>query len=104
MFGKPEWFEEKTIGWGLVPVSYKGWMYTGLWAGVIAAPFLILLTMLKIPEAFVWMLVSVGALTIDVRSVVKQMRQKKERDALFFIGDDAESHVATQNYDLHVKD
>lgn len=104
MFGKPEWFKEKTIGWGVVPVKWQGWGYTAIWSAVISGPFLTLLAMMKIPESLIWMALSVGALVLDVRSVVKQMRQKKERDALFYIGDEADSHVATKNFDLHVKE
>ena len=104
MFGKPEWFKEKQFGWGLVPVSSRGWLYTGVWSVVIVAPFLVLLSMVKIPESLVWMGVSIGALTLDVRSIIKQKRQQKERDALFYIGDESDSHVATQNFDLQVKE
>ena len=43
MFGKPQWFRPKAIGWGLTPISWQGWAYTALWSAAIAGPFLLLL-------------------------------------------------------------
>ncbi len=30
MFGNPAWFRKKTVGWGLRPVSWKGWLYAAV--------------------------------------------------------------------------
>ena len=103
MFGKPEWFREKTVGWGLVPITWRGWVYSLIWSGVIIGPFLVLLCMMKIPESIIWIAAGIGSLTLDVRSIVKQIRQKNERDSLFYIGDESDSQVSTKNFDLHVK-
>ena len=43
MFGKPNWFRPKTFGWGLTPITWQGWAYTGGWVGLLVAPFSLLL-------------------------------------------------------------
>ena len=35
MFGKPQWFREKKLGWGLTPVTWQGWVYALVWAAVL---------------------------------------------------------------------
>ena len=74
MFGCPEWFREKRIGWGLTPVTWQGWLYTLVWCGLIAAPFVLLTASGRVPEALVWMGVSVGTLVWDVRQVLASLR------------------------------
>lgn len=105
MFGKPSWFKEKTFGWGLYPICRQGWIYTAVWAGVLCVPFLLLLSFRGVPESLIWMAVAIGVLIWDVRKILQQMRRKDEQD-VFFIGEDnnAASHVATRNYDLHVRE
>ena len=80
MFGKPEWFSEKTVGWGLRPTSWKGWGYAMVWASLISLPFIGLLYLGKLPEALVWVVVSIGILLWDVRQVMHEMRQGPEEE------------------------
>jgi hypothetical protein len=114
MFGKPQWFVPKKFGWGLHPVTWQGWVYTLAWAGVIAAPFIVLMMRHQPLEAGIWMLAACLALFYDVYLILRQMRgepAKKERPAaqsagrpndVLFIGDDAEP-VATRNFQLRRK-
>ncbi len=110
MFGKPHWFRPKKIGWGLTPITWQGWVYTLVWACLIAGVFNLLLFVtidgraLRIPEACIWLAVSIGALIWETRGILKAIRAAED-DKRYFIGDDdGESHVTTRNYDLHVRD
>lgn len=106
MFGKPQWFRDKKIGWGLVPITWQGWAYTGIWSLVIAIPFLVMVLAFsnRIPEAIIWLGASIVALVFDVRKI-KKAKRDEERSKLMFIGDDeGDAHVATRNYDLHVRE
>lgn len=82
MFGKPQWFKEKTVGWGLHPVTWQGWVYTLIWAGVLVIPFVALLMMRREAEAAVWLAASAGALLWDVHEIVQQVR-KLPREVLY---------------------
>lgn len=103
MFGKPEWFRPKKIGWGLVPITWQGWVYTAIWSGVIVAPFLLLLMVERRPEAVGWMVASIGGLTWDVAKILKAMRGEPED--VFVIDENTDSsHLATRNYDMRLRD
>jgi hypothetical protein len=115
MFGNPQWFRPKAIGWGLIPVSFKGWLYTGGWIGAIAVPFTLLLTRGQPLEAFTWMTLGIGALAYDVRQILRTFRPaetaltatvvapKKEDNVLYIMDSAPGVRVATQNYNLHVR-
>lgn len=78
MFGKPEWFKPKAIGWGLAPTTWQGWTYTIVWSVVLAVPFLWLLSRQQGPEALTWLTLCFAALIWDVRSILQAMRSSKE--------------------------
>jgi len=104
MFGKPHWFRAKTCGWGVKPVTWQGWFYVAAWTGVIALPFLMLLVHHLAPEAALWLAVTIGAMTWDVRQILRRSAVAQRPDIEFL--DDVEpsgSHVATRNLDLRVK-
>jgi hypothetical protein len=115
MFGNPQWFRPKAIGWGLVPVSFKGWLYTAGWIGAIAVPFLLLITRGQPLEAFAWMTLGVGAMAYDVRQILRSFRSTdsataatvsapKRDDNVLYIGDSSPgAAVATANYNLRVR-
>lgn len=115
MFGKPQWFRPKAIGWGLVPVSWKGWLYTGGWAGAIALPFLLLLFRGQPMEAFAWMTLGLSALVYDVRTILRSIRgpggstsatvayEKKDDNLLYIFDSSPGAAVATRNYNLQVR-
>lgn len=111
MFGKPQWFREKKLGWGLTPVTWQGWVYALVWAAVLVVPFLILIFLPidghagRMWEAGVWLIVSIGAMILDVKGILKAIRKSEDDANLLYIGDEnAESHVTTRNYDLHIGD
>jgi hypothetical protein len=87
MFGKPDWFRLKTVGWGLRPVTWRGWAYAAAWIGVIAAPFVLLLARHQAPEALVWLTATLGTLGWDVHGIRKEIRGENGR-GLLYIGDD----------------
>lgn len=113
MFGKPQWFRPKVIGWGLTPASWQGWGYTGLWASAIAVPFVILLARHQPIEAMTWMTLGLGALVYDVRQILRAMKPTvstavappttpRKDDNVLYIMDDGQTHprVATRGYNL----
>ncbi|MBW8883700.1 MAG: hypothetical protein JF612_02755 [Planctomycetia bacterium] len=74
MFGKPQWFRAKTVGWGLVPIRWQGWIYAACWVGGIALPFMLLLARHQPFEATAWIGLTVSALTYDVRQILGAIR------------------------------
>ena len=76
MFGKPEWFKEKSCGWGITPVAWQGWVYTLVWSFVLTAPFIALLTTRREIEAIIWLVASTGALIWDVHGIVQAIRSR----------------------------
>lgn len=105
MFGKPEWFKPKTFGWGLQPVTKQGWIYTGVWLGVLLVPFLPLLVLKGVLLACVWLVFGIAALSWDVWDILRQMKQEKEDENLVHIRDDDDSAtLATRKYEMELRD
>ena len=112
MFGKPQWFRAKAIGWGLTPTSWQGWMYTGAWVAAIAGPFVLLISRHQPMEASVWMGLGLTALMYDVRQILLAMNPPKaatastigakREDNVLYILDDSQTHprVATRGFNL----
>jgi hypothetical protein len=105
MFGKPEWFREKKIGWKLTPTCWQGWAYALCWAAIVVLPFLLLLAVDRVPEAFVWLAVSSGTLVWDVRQLLGQIRTAGANEDVLYIADEdaKDSRVETPKYDLHLR-
>ena len=74
MFGKPQWFRAKRIGWGLVPIHWQGWIYAASWVAGIAFPFMLLLARHQPLEAAAWLTLAVGVLTYDVWQIRRAIR------------------------------
>lgn len=117
MFGNPDWFRPKTVGWGLTPIRWQGWAYALTWMGIIGLPFTLMLVWGLVPQSFVWVAVMAGGLLYDVRDIRKQMQrasfnaaavatrtQAPEKDILY-IGDSeaGTTSLATRNYSLKLK-
>ena len=83
MFGKAEWFRSKASGFGLHPVTWRGWAYTLAWSAVVGAPFIGLMARHQGPEAFVWLLVSFGLLGWDVRGIRRGLAASTEQRVLY---------------------
>jgi hypothetical protein len=110
MFGKPDWFRAKAVGWGLTPTRWQGWVYSGLWTAVIALPFVALVWRHQAPEAMCWLAATCAALVWDVRQIRKAMDAPAPAEVVakkdvFYIGDDQadSTRLATKNYDLQVR-
>jgi hypothetical protein len=116
MFGNPDWFKPKTIGWGLTPVRWQGWAYTLAWVGIIGLPFALLLLRGQPTESLTWLAVTCGALIYDVRDILHKMQRVNFNDTItservapqsdvFYIGDSqaGNTSVATRNYSFKVK-
>ena len=95
MFGKAEWFAPKKFGWGLTPVTKEGWIYTGVWAGILILPFLLLLLIGKWPEGLIWLAFSIGVLILDVKLILRAMARKEEEKDVFRIMDEEETRQET---------
>lgn len=104
MFGKQEWFRLSNSGKLAVPASAQGWCYLIIWGGVILAPLLLLVVLGLIFEAGIWIVAASIASLLDVRKIRQRLSEPDEKD-LFYVGnEDPESHVKTQNFELHVRE
>ncbi len=107
MFGKPEWFVPKRFGWGLTPVTWQGWVYTGIWAAVLSLPFVALLLTKGWVEAVVWMVVMMVLLVVDVKFILAAMKRQEEEKEVFRIMDEEETRTEaaeTGKFAMHVGD
>lgn len=108
MFGNPVWFRKKTVGWGLRPVSWKGWLYAAAWVAVICAPFIALLACHLVLESLVWVVVMMVALLWDVRQVRRGVDMARKDDAadILVIDENTEpdpAYYATRSYDFRLR-
>jgi hypothetical protein len=77
MFGNPQWFRPKAMGFGLVPKSWQGWAYSAGWGGAIGLPFLLMAGRHQSVEALLWLVLSIGAMGYDVWQIVAALRRPK---------------------------
>ena len=112
MFGTPQWFRPKAIGWGLVPIRWQGWAYTAGWLGAIGLPFLALIGRHQPLEATTWLGLSLGALVYDVWHILRAFRSpvaavaagnKPDDGVLYILDSQPGQAVATRNYELRTK-
>ena len=112
MFGNPQWFKPKTIGWGLVPITWQGWLYSVGWGGTAVVPFLLLVGRHQPFEAMAWMLFIVVAFVCDVRHILGAIHTSKKTssdsasrsDDVLYIMDSQPCHAAaTRNYQLRAQ-
>ncbi len=107
MFGKPNWFRSKTFGWGLTPITWRGWVYAAAWGGLLVAPFSLLITSHRELEAVVWLVCGSGLLVYDVRSILTAMKPpviKKPQDAVLYIGPETgAAELATRKFDMRLR-
>jgi hypothetical protein len=80
VFGKPHWFRAKAFGWGLIPIRWQGWAYTGAWASAIALPFLLLLARRQPLEALSWIAILVAGLGYDVWLILRSLKTNQVRE------------------------
>ena len=75
MFGNPQWFRPKAVGFGLVPTSWQGWAFSGAWLSTIGIPFWVLTTRHQAFEALIWLLMTTIALTYEVWQMWQTLRR-----------------------------
>lgn len=105
MFGKPEWFKQKRIGFSLTPICWQGWLYTATWLAVVLVPFLALFLNSLGIESLIWMTATLGAATLDVKAVLKAMKKMHADEDVLYI-DDSETvseELATRHYDFRLR-
>lgn len=104
MFGKPEWFREKKIGWGVVPITWQGWGYSALWMLVLACPFMALLARGQAVESLIWLVAAMGTLLFDVRQILRAKTTPDDAEVLY-IGDEESDgeRLTTRNYKLQLR-
>ncbi len=78
MFGNPQWFRPKTIGFGLVPRSWQGWAYSAAWGSTISLPFWLLVDRHQSIEALLWLALSIGAMAYDVWQILTSISRSKK--------------------------
>lgn len=113
MFGKPEWFRDKKVGWGLVPVTWQGWLYSAAWGGIIAGPFAVLLARTddvemsyRLTSAGVWLAATIAGLVWDVWQIKRARNAPPvavKKEPVLYIGDDDVKSVSTKNLDLQLR-
>src|SRR5687768_12038848 len=96
MFGKSQWFRSSTIGFGLKPITWRGWAYSLVWGAVIGLPFMALLARHQGPEALIWLTASLGLLAWDVRGLRRDLSGDKQ--PVLFIGEDGCSEQLAANH------
>jgi len=106
MFGKPQWFRDKKLGWGLTPITWQGWVYTTIWGAAIAGPFVMLVTRENVLGAGVWVAAMLGALVWDVWQIKRARNAPTvaaKKETVLYIGDDDATNVSTKNLDLTLR-
>jgi hypothetical protein len=107
MFGKPEWFKDRKVGWGLTPIMWQGWIYTLVWGAAIAGPFILLMSRENPMGAGVWMLATMSGLVWDVWQI-KRARNlppvaTRKKEPILYIGDDNATELSTKNLDMQLR-
>lgn len=105
MFGKPEWFKQERIGWGLTPICWQGWLYAAIWLAVVSVPFFVLILNWLVVESLIWLAASLVAARLDVGAVLKPMKTVQPDEDLLYI-DDSETvseELATRHYDFRLR-
>jgi hypothetical protein len=115
MFGRSEWFRPKRIGWGLVPITWQGWLYSAGWLAAIMLPFLLLTGRHQPTEASIWMALACILLAYDVRQILRSYSGSpaaaspaaaagtQADNVLYILDSQPGQPVATRNFNLQVR-
>jgi hypothetical protein len=107
MFGKPQWFREKTVGWGLTPVTWQGWAYVAGWVAMIVVPAVLVVASTGVLYALVWVAAAAGLLLWDVYQILQAKRSPKKpapaADVLYIGDEEDNSRLATKRYDMRLR-
>ena len=103
MFGKPAWFREQQLGWGLFPVAWQGWAIGGAWMAAMLGPCLLLLALGKNCEAIVWLIAMLSGVFAEIRSIKQALRNSTKPVESALYSSDSGSQAETRNFDLHLR-
>ena len=105
MFGKPEWFKETQVGWGLIPISWRGRVYVAIWLVVILFPFLLLFQQGLGLESLVWLGASLFAVVVDARWILREMKGMQNTDEVLYIdgNETVSEQLATREFDFRLR-
>ena len=78
MFGNPQWFRAKAIGFGLIPIRCQGWAYSAAWVAAIGMPYWLLTARHQSLEALAWLTLATGTLAHDVWKIRVALRQPQQ--------------------------
>ena len=111
MFGQPHWFSAKSCCLGLRPASWQGWFYGLVWLGILLVPFVGFLSAERVVESLIWiggatcfLMWDIKEITAKMESGLVQIDAKEEDEDVLYISDDENTQLATNNYDLHIRD
>ena len=76
MFGKPRWFRPRVLGWGLTPITWQGWGYTAIWAGVLLGPYLWLVCRGEIWIASIVEATLIAVLVFDTWQILRAIKME----------------------------
>jgi len=80
MLGRPEWFTYRSAGWGIAPRTWQGWVYVGVFLGLLGV-----ILLLPVPEDLKNKLAGAvaGLLILDAILIMTQLgRHHDERERL----------------------
>ena len=100
MFGNPDWFSLKESSNLLVPASKNAWLYVGAWAAIVIIPLMLMLGGGLVPEAGVWLLISVAMFLFDYRKLVHKKKEQRAWQNMHFINDDEPSRASTDEFEI----
>ena len=123
MFGQPQWFKTKGLGWGIYPASWQGWTWLGTWAAVVFLPFLGFYSQRDMfLESVIWFGTTLAVMFMDVWQILRALNPPAPKpsrpapspppvpataptgdDGIVFVGEAQNRSVGTRNYDFRVR-
>ena len=70
-----QWFRPKRFGWGVQPISIKGWGYLLLWTAILLVPGFLMVRVRKPIFGFIWISSATVAMTVDVWFILRQIKK-----------------------------
>ena len=103
MFANAQWFDEASSGFWPAPRGPKGWAFYAICLVGILVPAMVLVIRSQFPEAAVWVALGCGAMFLEMRSLRRDLAQRKAVDNLYVIDETTQPPVETEQYELELK-
>ena len=100
MFGNPDWFSLSKASGFLVPKSRSAWLYLSAWVAIVLVPLFLMLSGGQLPEAGIWMIISVGMFVFDYRKLLHKKKEQRAWENMHFINDDEQSRAKTDEFEI----